>query len=521
MGQVVFKMSSDEASAVNGFMRLVDAQKKVNREVTKGGKAGKLFNQGFKGGLNSNIRGIGKMVAGVGSITTAISIGRKFWRLWQKDISDSVNSMKKFQDQFVQLQFLGDNYKRPGLRKKTHSLAQLSGIDAGQLAMGANAVQSMTGGLTGTAAEKATIRGQQLAELIRLQKTLPKTTSLSTTASGFAKMRSFYPGLTARGQSNITSKIIEEAAVEDAGQLMPYIPKMFEAGKIGGMTARTAAGVGSFLTGKTGSPADAATGFRRLSMKVMLKDPDEAEATRKLAFGAPDPLAGRKNIMKRAGVTSDDNAYQRFLKLGKLHEKKTLSVQDMKDIAGERGAAQLKSILEDRKGMEEMVGRFRNETGPEYDIVGKKLGIVRKTDPTFRRIEAEKRADAGITAAKQMPDNLLWDVFNKRLEQLRLRNNRFGRIAKWARQADAYTVNAAGGDLKTNLTNRLAGALAETGELPNATPETRQAMAEQWLGITSQMSEAARAQKEAADAQQEAAAAGAVFSVPDRNAHTN
>ena len=520
MGQVVFKMSSDEAAAVNGFMRLVDAQKKVNREVTKGGKAGKLFNQGLKGGLNSNVRVLGKMLASVVSIGAAIGVGRRAWRLFKDDIRDSVNSMKQFQNAFIQLQFLGDNYKSPGLRKKIHGLAKSSGVGAGEIALGANALQSMTGYLDGKGpAAAGKIRGRMLSELTRLRKTTPATIDQMTPM--FAKMRSFYPGLTARGQSNITSKIIEEAAVEDAGQLMPYIPKMFEAGKIGGMTARTAAGVGSFLTGKTGSPADAATGFRRLSMKVMLKDPDEAEATRKLAFGAPDPLAGRKNIMKRAGVTSDDNAYQRFLKLGKLHEKKTLSVQDMKDIAGERGAAQLKSILEDRKGMEEMVGRFRNETGPEYDIVGKKLGIVRKTDPTFRRIEAEKRADAGITAAKQMPDNLLWDVFNKRLEQLRLRNNRFGRIAKWARQADAYTVNAAGGDLKTNLTNRLAGALAETGELPNATPETRQAMAEQWLGITSQMSEAARAQKEAADAQQEAAAAGAVFSVPDRNAHTN
>jgi hypothetical protein len=518
MGQVVFKMSSDEAAAVNGFMRLVDAQKKVNREVTKGGKAGKLFNQGLKGGLNSNVRVLGKMLASVVSIGAAIGVGRRAWRLFKDDIRDSVNSMKQFQNAFIQLQFLGDNYKSPGLRKKIHGLAKSSGVGAGEIALGANALQSMTGYLDGKGpAAAGKIRGRMLSELTRLRKTTPATIDQMTPM--FAKMRSFYPGLTARGQSNITNYMIEQAGVSNVGELTPVAPKMFSAGKIGGMDARTAAGMGSFMTHKTGSAAEAATAMRRISLKLMLKDPDEAEAIRSLAFGATDPTAGRKNLMKNAGVVSGDNAYQRILKIAELNKTSPLSVQSKKDLVGERGAAQLNALLENPEALDAMVQRFKAKTGPQFDMVGKKLAAVSGGDATYRAIEAGKRGQAGIAAAQQRPANLLWENFDTSLQRIRKESGGgFGSYLDLGMSMrKAETQNFLGADVKDNLTKNLANALRSYGyideNLPFAEKNAKaEAMAERWLGITENMGAAAATMKEAAES---------IFNVPDRNAHTN
>jgi hypothetical protein len=320
-------------------------------------------------------------------------------------------------------------------------------------------------------------------------------------------MRSFYPGLTARGQSNITNYMIEQAGVSNVGELTPVAPKMFSAGKIGGMDARTAAGMGSFMTHKTGSAAEAATAMRRISLKLMLKDPDEAEATRKLAFGAPDPLSGRKNLMKNAGVVSGDNAYQRILKLAELNRTSPLSVQAKKDLVGERGAAQLNALLENPEALSAMVGRFKAKTGSGFDMVGKKLAAVSGGDATFRRIRAGKRADAGITAAEQLPDNLLWEIFDKRLEQLRLEGS-IGYPGKWSRQAGSRVEHALGGDLPTNLINQLASGMS------GGSGDDRKAEAARWLGIGEKLDAAASALNEAAQAD-------AIFAVPGRNNHTD
>ena len=258
MGMVTFKMTSDEASAVNGFMRLVDAQKKVNAEVRKGSKAGKLFNQGLAGGLKSNVRSLGRMAAGLVGIGSAIAAGRRAWRLYQEDIRKSVESMKAFQKEFVNLQFLGEHFKDPGLRKRTHALARRTGVAAGEIASGSYALESMTGFLGDRpAAEQQRIRGRMLSEMLRLRKTTSAT--VAEMAPMFAKMRSFYPGLTARGQANISHYMMDQAAVRDVGELTPVAPKMFQAGRIGEVDARTAAGVGAFMTAKTGSAAESAT----------------------------------------------------------------------------------------------------------------------------------------------------------------------------------------------------------------------------------------------------------------------
>jgi len=517
MGVVTFKMTSDEAAAVNGFMRLVDAQKKVNTEVAKGGKAGKLFNQGLQGGLNSNIRSLGRMAAGFVGIGTAISVGRSAWRLFQDDIKKGTDSIVAFQKAFVGLQFLGDTYKDPKKRERIFATAKRTGIEAGEIAMGEEGMKSMTAAYLGgkSPAEQKRILAKMNSEVRRLRKTTSST--VPELVPMYAKMRSFYPDLTARGQTNISHKMIEEAAVTSAAEIVPYAPKMFEAGKLGKLSARQAAAFGAFLTSKTGSAADAATASRRIAMKVMLSDPDEAEAIRNLAFGAPDPTSGRKGLMKKAGVSGGDNALDRLYKLAGLNKKSPLSVQALKDIAGERGAGQLNAILNDPEGLKAMVERFETQTVASRDIVGDKLAHVRGTDKTFPRLEAGERGQAAIEAAKQDPDALLWSNLDTSYERIR-RETKGG----WRTQAflgASYGATAAdgafssSGSLADRLTNDLARNLSRYGYLegvPSGQRETAgTAMAERWLGITKKIEDAAQSLNDAAE------------KTKNFNAHTN
>ncbi len=412
MGQVTFKLEGDEAKAVQAFLKVVDVQKKAEQGLDRMGRKGKQTGTAFSRmskGMTGELRGMAMQFVGIGAAIGGI---RAAWRLYQKDIADSVNSMKEFQSEFVNLQFLGDFYKDPKLRKKAHELAKLTGIPAREISKGIWTLQSMTDYATPKQ------RAGMLTELIKLRQT--GSTPLPELIPTFAKMGGIYKGISAREQANLTQYLIEKAAVSTPQEVAAEAPKAFAAGLVGDMKAPTAAAMYAFMTAKTGTAALASTGMKMLVRKVMLAEPGEAEAMRTLAFGAKSPMAGKKSLMAQAKIAEGDNAYQRLLKLAELNKRRKLSTQDLKDLFGERGLEYGKIMLGDPEGLKKLVGEFRAKTGPGVDIAGTKIRRVLKDDPIYRRILAGTRAQAGIEAARQRPENLIWDNLSKSLEQIRL-----------------------------------------------------------------------------------------------------
>lgn len=406
MGVVTFKLETDEARAVQGFLRLVDAQKKVNTEAAKGGRLGKQFNKGLQTGLNRNISQLKRMAVGFFGVQAAIAVARKIWGTFQEDIKKSVESMKAFQKEFINLQFLGQNFLDPGLKKRIFAASTATGISAPEIAVGMTALKSKTAFLNKLPiAEQRRIRGEMFSEELKLRKTT--TSTLPELIDIRGKLASAFPKLTARGQTNIIHQLISDAAVVSAGDIAPSAPRMFLAGKAGGLTARESAGMGAFMTAKTGTAAEAGTAMRRIALKLLLKDPGEQEAIRKLAFGETDPTAGRKNLMSMAGIKKDDNVLTRINKLAVLHKKEPLSAQQFQNLVGMRGATQLRATLDDVSTLNAMVKSFTTGTGPERDIVGDKLEVVRATDPTFNLFEAGEKAAASLAEAQQKPAHLI------------------------------------------------------------------------------------------------------------------
>lgn len=407
MGVVSFKLEADEAKAVQGFLKLVDAQKKVERGAKNVGRAANKSEKAFRSMGKSAGRDLKNMVVGLGSVASAIAVGRAVWGKFTKDIADSVKALKEFQDEFINIQFLLEHYKDPKFRPHMKALATAAGIPPREMSKGVYALESMTSYATPAR------RAGMLTELIKVRKTT--NVPLAELVPTFAKMGKIYPGLTGRGMANITQFMLEKAGIASPGELAAIAPRIFVAGKLGRLDPRTAAAMGAFMTLSTGSAARAATGMEMAMRKLLLEDPDEQEAIRNLAFGQKNPLAGRKAILKRAGIVGADTGYQRVLKLSKL----TLSAQDMKDLLGERGMKYGQILFGDPEGLKKMVAQFHAATGPEKDIAGRKLGRALQIDPEFRALFAGDKLAAGLEQAKmrrarinQIRDNIgtAWEI---------------------------------------------------------------------------------------------------------------
>ena len=486
-GRVDMGMTADAGDVLRALDRIIAKQNKLSGSV----KDTQKTSDGFTGSLSSglgNARGqIVSMAAGFVSVSAAIGVARSVWRGFQEEIKRGAENLKAFQNEFVNIQFLGSHAREGGFRGQVLAEAKRSGLPETEIARGMYTFESMTSHLTGEQ------RNEQWRAMVRLRKTM--NVPLDQTVPTFAKMGSFYPNLSGRELSNISQFMLEKAAVSTPGELSAQAPKMFAAGKVGQMDARTAAAMGAFLTTKSGSAAQAAGAMDILTRKVMLADPDEQEAVRNMAFGAADPTGGRKALMARAGVVAGDNAYQRMMKLGKLD----LGPQDLKDLFGEKGLKYGAAALSDTAGLARMVTSFQAATGSDRDIVGGKLAAALAADPTLRAVEAGKRAEVGASVASQRPANLAWDTARKIRNQRSLeRGDPY--VKRWLMEQGVGLMN-----LWDPSVGGAVSAVAQDVEGPDADARARRmlgldagAMAENLNRATENLFTASQALKDAA-----------------------
>jgi len=419
-GNVSMGMTADAGDVLRQLDKIIQKQNKLSGGFQKT----KQHSDGFTGSLNRGLSGssaqIMSMAASFVSVGAAIGVVRGAWQSFQQQIDRSLQSVKTFEDAFVKLQFLGENYNDPEVRKRVHAEAVRTGFSAKEVSDAMYAQQSMT------AHQTPKQRIEQFPAILDLAKTMG--VSSTEVVPMFTKMSSFYQNLTGTELSNISQLAVEKGAVKDPSELSAVMPKFMAAGKVGQMDARTAAAMGVYLTGKTGTAAQAGGAMDILTRKLMLEDPDEQEAIRNLTFGQQDPTSGRKALLKRAGVAEGDNAYQRMMKLGKLGD---LSASDLKDLFGEKGLKYGAAALSDTAGLATMVKDFQENTGAGTDIVKKKLDAVRDVSPEFRRNEKNKQAVSALEIAERnIPGVQAWDTADKlmRKENLERHGSLMGAI---------------------------------------------------------------------------------------------
>ncbi len=426
---------------------------------------------------------LGSFAAGFLSVGMAIRAFRIHTQAIAEDVQAGTEGLKEFQDEFINLQFLGDWFKDPKIRQKVQRLAKAARLEPAEVAKGLYTLESMTAYATPAK------RAEYAVELLKMRK--GSSTTLPELVPTFSKMGAIYPGLSGQELSNISQFLLEKAAVKDPEEVAKQAPKAFAAGLVGKVDARTVAAVFAVLTAKTGTPALAASGIKQMMMKVMLADPDDAEALRTLAFGQKSPLAGRKALLKEAGIAEKDNAYERLLKLAEVYERRGMSAQELKDLFGERAAAYGVILFSDPEGLKRMVEEFRTKTGPDVDIIGTKLRAVTKTDPMFSLVQAGLQADIRKGVALQSRKNVILANYEKIREAYfrELDTGGLGRAS--VRLVDSIEF-AMSGRSEEAVVERLVRRLEMWGVIPLGEGEdrykersqAREAMARELLGVT-------------------------------------
>ncbi|MBI9016897.1 MAG: hypothetical protein JEZ07_06505 [Phycisphaerae bacterium] len=96
MGQVKFTLDADEAKAVKGYLKLIDAQSRAERGARKVDKANKTAGDQIADSNKKSIEGFAKMALGlvtVGGAVAAVSIA---WRAVQDDIANVIRLQKQY-----------------------------------------------------------------------------------------------------------------------------------------------------------------------------------------------------------------------------------------------------------------------------------------------------------------------------------------------------------------------------------------------------------------------------------------
>lgn len=454
-GEITYRLKGEEASAVNAFLRLIEVQKRSRDETRRG----KDDMKGFQDGVQSAVGHMGSLLGVSLSVGGAVSAIRSGIQQMQQDLADAVNTSREFQNEFVNLQFLGDHYKDPQFRKKVLGLSAQTGIAAPEMARGLYTLESMTGTLTPAQ------RADMTPALLNLRRTM--NVPLDQLVPTFAKMRSIFPGLSGIEQSNITQYLLEKAAVASPQEISAYAPAMFVAGLTGQMDARTTAALGAFMTAKTGTTAQAAQGLTTIVNKLMLKDPDEAEAMTRLTWGGDGgDVEGRKQLLARAGVSEGDNALTRIRKLQALHARSPLTAQDFKYLVSEKGMRYAPAVFSDAAGMEAMISDFARETAAGKDIVGTKLSAAMATDPTLRSIQAGRVLQAERASGQILSDVEIRKNLREFLENQRINGDVSMAGAHWRRMGWGIREFFGGEMTPDEATSEVQSMLTERGLSP-------------------------------------------------------
>ncbi len=407
MGDVVYRMTADEGRAVAAFLKVVDVQKKVEDGAKRGAHHTKKHGQAMQRLGQRAMQDLKGMVAGWIGVQGAIRLARGGWRLFQQDIEKGKTAIKEFSDEFINLLFLGDRYKDPKARAKVRKLAGASGIPAPELAKGMYALESMTAWATPEQRAKmgASLINQRKIGNVPIGELVPTQ----------AKLGGMYRNLTGKEMGSISQHLIDKAAVHAPADVAAQGPKVWEAGKLGDVDARTAAATYSVLTAKTGTPALGAQAMKMLYRKVMLVAGDAEELLRE-GFGKGGGLEGRKTLLTEAGVVETDTAHQRIMKLSRRNRRKKYKVDELKTLVGERAAGYAKNLFADPEGLQAMVDDFQVKTRKGVDLIGTKRKGGYATDQITRLAHEVARTEEEVKTkrASEANTSLAWEVIRNK-----------------------------------------------------------------------------------------------------------
>lgn len=265
MGKVVFKLDADEAKAVNSFMKVVDAQKKTERQFGKSTQAGKRFS-GAMGGLGKTMMGLAGGLIGAAGVRMAIGAVTQSLQVARREVLG-------FEDEITELLALGKNVKN--IRAIKNEILDMSGatgiarkeiVDAMFFAQSAlsNVSKEIKEGVIKRAIELKKVMGVDLRSGVNL----------------LSKAFSIY-GKTIEDLEPIQSKLAEIAkeSVLTAQEMAVYMPDVLAAAKTFGYTIEEIGGALMVATGQLGKTEKSMTGLRNVFLRMSNAEKEGIELT--------------------------------------------------------------------------------------------------------------------------------------------------------------------------------------------------------------------------------------------------
>lgn len=163
MANVTFTLDADEAKAVNGFLKVVDAQKKTEKGMRKITKQSNKFSSSLKRMAGSFIA-----FASVGALIRGVSVS----------IGEQKERISSFEDEMTSLLALGDNTKNiTNVKNAVLDLSNASGIASSNVASAFFQIQS------GASHLSKTIQNELVEQSVLLSKVTGTDLPLATVAA--------------------------------------------------------------------------------------------------------------------------------------------------------------------------------------------------------------------------------------------------------------------------------------------------------------------------------------------------
>lgn len=407
--------------AETDLQKLTAAIKELTEQTKKSAQANTAMDattDASRSKTDGLVASIAKWTMGLLGIQRVINEVTRAIQLQSQALEENARIAESQQKKLLSLQAMGSFYQeRPELRSEVQALSEYGRRPFEEVAGAYYNLRSNAGNLS--AAQQSDIMREAL-QMGRTDPSMPLDT-LVNMFTLYAKQT----GLTDMNRvQNVLTKTIEAAGGTGA-DVANYMPQFLPIGISGGLSGAEAAGLWSYVTTQTASPAIATTGLRATFMGLQGK-------------GTPESA----KLLAKYGITEGMSFTQKIQTLAAAYQSGTLDLAAAEQIAGREGASIMLSMLRNPAAMMSTMAAVTGADRGDIDLIGQAIEGLMGTDPVARSEENIRLLNIAIANQKANDPDALKAKELKLKSELIARKSGAGEYGIWAqKKAIDFLVN--------------------------------------------------------------------------------
>lgn len=380
--------------AETDLQKLTAAIKELTEQTKKSAQANTAMDaatEGSKAKTDGMVASITKWTLGLFGVQKIISEVTRAIQLQTQALEENARVAESQQNKLLALQAMGSFYQeRPELRSEVQALSEYGRRPFEEVAGAYYNLRSNAGNLTG--AQQSDI----MREALQMGRTDPAM-PLDTLVNMFTLYAKQTGSTDMNRVQNVLAKTIEAAGGTGA-DVANYMPQFLPIGISGGLSGAEAAGLWSYVTTQTASPAIATTGLRATFMGLQGK-------------GTPESA----KLLKKFGVTEGMSFQQKIQTLAAAYQSGQLDLAAAEQLVGREGASIMLSMLRNPAAMMSTMSAVTAADRGDIDLTGQAIEGLMGSDPVARSEENIRLLNVAIANQKANDPEAL------RLKEIKLR----------------------------------------------------------------------------------------------------